>query len=114
MSATQSGLGPPAQQGRYLRWAVYAQSKLANLLYPVLDNAPESGRGDISTILGSCPISLQDSTEVLLGHGSGGKLPADLVEKLFLPAFRNPYLDKLDDQNSIVIARVTRIKVTRA
>jgi len=53
---------------------------------------------DISTILGSCPISLQDSTEVLLGHGSGGKLTADLVEKLFLPAFRNPYLDKLDDQ----------------
>jgi hypothetical protein len=26
-------------------------TKLANLLYPVLDNAPESGRGDISTIL---------------------------------------------------------------
>jgi hydrogenase expression/formation protein HypE len=54
--------------------------------------------GDISTILGSCPISLQDSAEVLLGHGSGGKLTADLVEKLFLPAFRNPYLEKLDDQ----------------
>jgi hydrogenase expression/formation protein HypE len=54
--------------------------------------------GDISTILGSCPISLQDSTEVLLGHGSGGKLTTDLVERLFLPAFRNPYLEKLDDQ----------------
>jgi hydrogenase expression/formation protein HypE len=54
--------------------------------------------GDISTLLGSCPISLQDSTEVLLGYGSGGKLTADLVEKLFLPAFRNPYLEKLDDQ----------------
>ncbi len=34
----------------------------------------------------------------MLGHGSGGKLTADLVEKLFLPAFRNPYLEKLDDQ----------------
>jgi hydrogenase expression/formation protein HypE len=33
---------------------------------------------------------------VLLGHGSGGKLTADLVEKLFLPAF--PYLEKLDDR----------------
>jgi hydrogenase expression/formation protein HypE len=53
---------------------------------------------DISTILGSCPVPLQDSTEVLLGHGSGGKLTADLVEKLFLPAFRNAYLEKLDDQ----------------
>ncbi len=53
---------------------------------------------DISTILGSCPVPLQDSTAVLLGHGSGGKLSADLVEQLFLPAFRNPYLEKLDDQ----------------
>jgi hydrogenase expression/formation protein HypE len=54
--------------------------------------------GDIATILGSCPISPQDSTEVLLGHGGGGKLTADLIEKLFLPAFRNPFLEKLDDQ----------------
>jgi hydrogenase expression/formation protein HypE len=53
---------------------------------------------DLSTILGSCPVPLQDSTHILLGHGSGGKLTADLVERLFLPAFRNPYLDKLDDQ----------------
>ena len=34
----------------------------------------------------------------MLGHGSGGKLTADLIEKVFLPAFRNPTLDKLDDQ----------------
>jgi hydrogenase expression/formation protein HypE len=53
---------------------------------------------DVSTLLGSCPAPTVDITEVLLGHGSGGKLTADLVEKLFLPAFRNPYLDKLDDQ----------------
>jgi hydrogenase expression/formation protein HypE len=53
---------------------------------------------EFSTLLGSCPVPLEDATEVLLGHGSGGKLTADLVEKLFLPAFRNPYLDKLDDQ----------------
>jgi hydrogenase expression/formation protein HypE len=58
---------------------------------------------DISTILGSCPVPLQDSTEVLLGHGSGGKLTTDLVEKLFLPAFRNPYLEKLDDQAVLAV-----------
>jgi hydrogenase expression/formation protein HypE len=52
----------------------------------------------LSALLGSCPVPIQDTTEVLLGHGSGGKLTADLIEKLFLPAFRNPYLDKRDDQ----------------
>ncbi len=33
-----------------------------------------------------------------MGHGSGGKLTAQLVQELFLPAFNNEYLQKLDDQ----------------
>jgi hydrogenase expression/formation protein HypE len=33
-----------------------------------------------------------------VGHGSGGKLTADLIQKIFLPAFTNPYLASLDDQ----------------
>jgi hydrogenase expression/formation protein HypE len=51
-----------------------------------------------SALLGSCPVPILAATEVLLSHGSGGKLTAVLVERLFLPAFRNPYLNKLDDQ----------------
>jgi hydrogenase expression/formation protein HypE len=58
---------------------------------------------DMLTLLGSCPVPFQDSTEVLLSHGSGGKLTADLIERLFLPAFRNPYLDRLDDQAVVPI-----------
>ena len=46
----------------------------------------------------SCPIPIFDHKQIVLGHGSGGKLTADLIEKIFLPAFRNPTLDKLDDQ----------------
>ena len=58
-------------------------------------------------------MPIQDTTEVLLGHGSGGKLTADLIEKLFLPAFRNPYLDKLDDQAVLeVTERVWRLPPT--
>ena len=53
---------------------------------------------DVSPLLGACPVPFLEYKEVLLGHGSGGKLTADLVQKLFLPAFRNPYLEKLDDQ----------------
>jgi hydrogenase expression/formation protein HypE len=39
----------------------------------------------------------------VLGHGSGGKLTADLIEKIFLPAFTNPILNKLDDQAVVTI-----------
>ena len=46
----------------------------------------------------SCPAPLVNTERVLLGHGSGGKMTADLVARYFLPAFRNPYLDRLDDQ----------------
>ena len=35
--------------------------------------------------------------KILLAHGSGGKLSHDLVEKNFVPLFKNPLLDKLDD-----------------
>jgi hydrogenase expression/formation protein HypE len=39
----------------------------------------------------------------VLGHGSGGKLTADLIEKIFLPAFGNPVLNKLDDQAVLTV-----------
>jgi hydrogenase expression/formation protein HypE len=35
----------------------------------------------------SCPLPLRDHDRVLIGHGGGGKLSAELVEHLFLPAF---------------------------
>ncbi|HWM88104.1 MAG TPA: AIR synthase related protein, partial [Kofleriaceae bacterium] len=50
------------------------------------------------TAFGACPVPLVDSEEILLGHGSGGKLTARLIEGLILPAFRNPALEALDDQ----------------
>ena len=45
-----------------------------------------------------CPTPIFDHKQVVLGHGSGGKLTAELIEKMFLPAFTNPILDRLDDQ----------------
>ena len=34
---------------------------------------------------------------ILLSHGSGGKLSFNLIKKLFLSNFNNPYLERLDD-----------------
>lgn len=46
----------------------------------------------------SCPLPLRDYPEVVLGHGGGGQLMADLIAHLFLPALDNPYLRPLSDQ----------------
>jgi len=34
---------------------------------------------------------------ILLSHGSGGKLSFNLIKKMFLSNFNNPYLERLDD-----------------
>jgi hydrogenase expression/formation protein HypE len=44
-----------------------------------------------------CPLPLRDYPRIVMGHGGGGKLSADLVEFLFLPAFQNDVLRSLAD-----------------
>jgi hydrogenase expression/formation protein HypE len=45
----------------------------------------------------SCPAPLRDQPNIVMGHGGGGKLSAELVEHLFLPAFSNEHLEGLGD-----------------
>lgn len=59
----------------------------------------------------SCPTPLPAKDAVLLGHGSGGKLSADLVREIFLPALNNPALARLDDQ-AIVNVNGQRLAIT--
>jgi len=47
---------------------------------------------------GSCPAPVTERDVVLLGHGSGGVLTSRLLADVFLPAFSNPILARLDDQ----------------
>ncbi len=46
----------------------------------------------------TCPLPFLDTETILLGHGSGGKLSAELFHNLFLPSFNNPVLARADDQ----------------
>jgi hydrogenase expression/formation protein HypE len=39
--------------------------------------------------------------KIVLAHGSGGKLTHDLIKQIFLPRFRNPFLEPLDDSARI-------------
>jgi hydrogenase expression/formation protein HypE len=51
----------------------------------------------------TCPAPLPARDTILLGHGSGGKLSAELVRDIFLPSFENPLLARLDDQAVVEI-----------
>ena len=42
----------------------------------------------------------------MLGHGSGGRLSAELLRDVFLPLFSNPVLDRMDDQAIVEIGGV--------
>jgi hydrogenase expression/formation protein HypE len=59
----------------------------------------------------SCPTPLPAKDTILLGHGSGGKLSAELIRDIFLPAFQNPVLARLDDQ-AIVNVNGQRLAIT--
>jgi hydrogenase expression/formation protein HypE len=45
-----------------------------------------------------CPAPVTVRDKIVLGHGSGGRLSANLLRDVFLPVFSNPALDRMDDQ----------------
>jgi hydrogenase expression/formation protein HypE len=61
---------------------------------------------------GSCPLPLVETERVLLGHGSGGRLSANLIEQIILPAFRNPALEPLDDHATLALPGGQRLAFT--
>lgn len=50
-----------------------------------------------SILAASCPVPLTNYGEIVLAHGSGGKLSHQLIEKMVLPQFGNELLDPLHD-----------------
>jgi hydrogenase expression/formation protein HypE len=58
---------------------------------------------DKATIEGPvCPLPLTHQEQVVLGHGSGGKMTHDLITRVFYPPFENPALLRGDDAAVIV------------
>jgi len=49
------------------------------------------------------PEGLMVSDKILLDHGSGGRVSHELVERLFLPRFQNPWLQDLNDSAVITV-----------
>jgi len=52
-------------------------------------------------MLGTCPLPTYQYDRILLGHGSGGGLTADLIAKVFVPGFGGDILAALEDQATV-------------
>ena len=60
----------------------------------------------------ACPVPIRQRGQVILGHGSGGKLSQDLIGGLFLPPFDNPALRAGNDAGVVALNGHTRLAVS--
>jgi hydrogenase expression/formation protein HypE len=65
------------------------------------------------TPFGACPVPQSRYDHVLLGHGSGGQLTADLIQRLFVPGFANDVLAALEDQATLALGAGNGVKAPR-
>ena len=49
----------------------------------------------------ACPTPKRAYEQILLAHGGGGRLGADLLKNVFLPAYGNDVLSRLEDQATL-------------
>ena len=76
-------------------------SNISNTLSPRHELLEEPAGGFAGA---SCPLPIVDRQEIVLGHGSGGKLTHQLIDRVFLKHFGNPLLDPLHDGAVLPIA----------
>jgi hydrogenase expression/formation protein HypE len=48
-----------------------------------------------------CPVPASGYGHIVMAHGGGGRMSADLLRKVFLPAYGNPVLARLEDQATL-------------
>ncbi len=58
---------------------------------------------EVTGTFGSCPLPKAQYDRIMLGHGSGGRLTADLIQRLFVPGFANDVLAALEDQATLAL-----------
>jgi hydrogenase expression/formation protein HypE len=63
------------------------------------------------TPFGACPVPKSQYDRILLGHGSGGRLTAELIQRVFVPGFGNEVLARLEDQATVDLGS-TRLAFT--
>lgn len=66
----------------------------------------------MTDLLAACPLPAGQYDRIVLGHGSGGRLTADLVSRVFVPAFRNDVLSALEDQATVRVSNGVRLALS--
>lgn len=62
-----------------------------------LEQYPPQPQASERVVFGECPLPIFEHEQIVLGHGSGGKLSAELIEKVFVSRFANPTLERMND-----------------
>ncbi len=68
---------------------------------PITDESTNAASAAIDLDGIACPLPLRDYPHVVMGHGGGGKLSAELIEHVFLNAFGNNSLALLGDSTPL-------------
>ncbi len=53
----------------------------------------------------SCPLPKTDYDTIQMAHGAGGRMSADLIDRVFMPVFGNATLEQLEDQATLTFGR---------
>jgi hydrogenase expression/formation protein HypE len=67
----------------------------------------DNGVSSIGLPFGACPVPMSRYEHILLGHGGGGQLTAELIQRLFVPGFGNNVLGALEDQATLSLETVS-------
>ncbi len=59
-----------------------------------------------------CPLPLQHSERIIMGHGSGGKMTHDLVKRVFMPYLGSPALLAGNDAAELLLPHGLRLAVS--
>jgi hydrogenase expression/formation protein HypE len=60
----------------------------------------------------ACPLPLPHSDQIVIGHGSGGRMTHDLVTRVFQPYLTSPALAAGDDFANVALADGTRLSIS--
>jgi hydrogenase expression/formation protein HypE len=59
-----------------------------------------------------CPLPLPHREQIVMGHGSGGKMSHDLVSRVFLPRLDSPALRQGDDAGAVALNGGERLAIS--
>src|SRR5947209_2065359 len=64
-------------------------------------------------LFGPCPVPKSDYDRFCRGHGSCGRLIAELIQRVFVPGFDNHVLSALEDQATLNLSTGNGLKAPR-